>query len=94
MIDQEDLYEFINSNGPIRVGCYIEYYRLCDDNIAKGTVIRSTYSHRNEKKKNHVIIIEKEDKTLLIDNAKTIYPRLTKHIPGEESINEKKQSKC
>lgn len=81
------VHRFIDSIGPIRVGCHIEYYRPKEDDIIKGKVVRSTYADRN--KQNHLLIIEKEDGSLFMDYPKVIYPRLINHIPGEESKKEK-----
>lgn len=88
LFDVENQKSFIDSDGPIRVGCVIEYYRPNEDDIIKGKVIRSTYTDR--KKQNHLLIIEKEDGSLFMGLPKVIYPRLISHIPGEESKEIKK----
>ena len=61
-IDSDNVHEFINSVGPIRVECYIEFYSKDSDTIKKGTIFRSTYTDRNKKnKRNHIFIIKNED---------------------------------
>ena len=85
-IDSDNVHEFINSVGPIRVECYIEFYSKDSDTIKKGTIFRSTYTDRNKKnKRNHIFIIKNEDGSLFMDYASKIYPCLIKHIPGTES---------
>lgn len=90
-IDKEDLYRFINSNGPIREGCFVKFLNTSINEIVEGEIIKSTYVTEN--KKYHVFIIKDSDKNILkIAKAATVYNNLLLHNPGEASKKENNEN--
>lgn len=87
MFKSNDILEFIPSEGPIRVGCFVRFYRKSNNTITEGYILRSTYADRS--KKNHIYIIQRNDESLLMENATRLYSCLIHHIPGEISKQEK-----
>jgi hypothetical protein len=74
----------INSGKAIRTGCYLEYYSMRRGEIIKGTVIKHSYSAKNQ----HTFTILATDNEKIIVKGRNLYPNLLLHIQGEESIRD------
>ena len=73
----ESQYVYISSNGPIREGCYVEYWNAGQGRLISGRVVTSSYGADRGQ---HTFNIEG-----VLVKGRNLYPSLVKHEPGGES---------
>lgn len=85
-------YNFINPQGPIRVGCQVEYINIENDNLHKvsGTVIEEKYTDITNK---HIFTIETLGGDKFTVKGSNLYPYLILHEPGSESRKQSYENK-
>ena len=82
MSEQEAEHNFIDSNGPLREGCYVKFVRKSDGSIISGIIETSSYG---AKRGQHTFNING-----VLVKGRNLYDRLLEHIPGEISKRDKK----
>jgi len=77
MREAEEKFDFIQSNGPIREGCYVKYVDKSTNEIIEGFVLSS---HYGDKTGQHTFSVCGK-----LVKGRNLYDRLLEHRPGEES---------
>ena len=84
MQEQNDDYDFINSNGAIRKGCKVRWVDKPTSEEFQGEVVRNSYGQKTGQ---HTFSIQTECGELKRVKGRNLYDRLLQHIQGEESKN-------
>lgn len=85
-------YNFIKPQGPIRVGCHVEYINIESDNLHKviGTVVKEEYLDITN---HHIFTIQTLGGDKFTVKGSNLYPYLILHKPGSESRKQSYESK-
>lgn len=83
-IAERDQIKTITSNGPIRTGCYVEYYSFAKGMVITGNVVKHSYGSKTNQ---HTFTIDSKIYGKVNVKGRNLYPNLQKHTPGKESIN-------
>jgi hypothetical protein len=79
----EITHSFMNTNRAIRTGCTVTWFDVDSNSLLSGNVERHSYgSERGQ----HTFSIRLTDSSLKLVKGRNLYPRLTAHIPGAESL--------
>jgi hypothetical protein len=74
------------SVGAIRTGCKLEFFHVASQKIIGGEVIKHSYG-ADRHQHTFTILLESGEKLLI--KGRNLYPNISKHVQGEESINQK-----
>jgi hypothetical protein len=78
MKEAEKKFTFIQSNGPIRIGCYVKYVDKSTNEVIEGFVLSSHYGARTGQ---HTFNVGGK-----LVKGRNLYDRLLEHQPGELSM--------